>query len=129
MPVDVYLLQVPILLLLMFLFWDVVSILFSQLSAMSKDVKNLMGAMSTPFFWLSGVLFDVKGIHIGWIQVLLNFNPITFFVTSFRGAFYDKTWFWNDTAGCIGFAVVFVVTLLAALFVYKKFNEEVCDVL
>ena len=61
MPVDVYLLQVPILLLLMFLFWDVVSILFSQLSAMSKDVKNLMGAMSTPFFWLSGVLFDVKG--------------------------------------------------------------------
>ena len=129
MPVDVYLLQVPILLLLMFLFWDVVSILFSQLSAMSKDVKNLMGAMSTPFFWLSGVLFDVKGIHIGWIQVLLNFNPITFFVTSFSGAFYDKTWLWNDTAGCIGFAVVFVVTLLAALFVYKKFNEEVCDVL
>ena len=96
MPVDVYLLQVPILLLLMFLFWDVVSILFSQLSAMSMDVKNLMGAMSTPFFWLSGVLFDVKGIHIGWIQVLLNFNPITFFVTSFRGAFYDKTWFWNE---------------------------------
>ena len=129
MPLDVYLLQVPILLVLMFLFWNTVSILFSQLSAMSKDVKNLMSAMSTPFFWLSGVLFDVKDIHIGWVQTMLGFNPITFFVTAFRGAFYDKTWFWNDPSACVGFVVVFAITLLAALFVYKKFNEEVCDVL
>ena len=128
MPLDVYLLQVPILLVLMFLFWNTVSILFSQLSAMSKDVKNLMSAMSTPFFWLSGVLFDVKDIHIGWVQTMLDFNPITFFVTAFR-AFYDKTWFWNDPSACVGFVVVFAITLLAALFVYKKFNEEVCDVL
>ena len=125
MPLDVYLLQVPILLVLMFLFWNTVSILFSQLSAMSKDVKNLMSAMSTPFFWLSGVLFDVKDIHIGWVQTMLDFNPITFFVTAFRGAFYDKTWFWNDPSACVGFVVVFAITLLAALFVYKKFNEEV----
>ena len=129
MPLDVYLLQVPILLVLMFLFWNTVSILFSQLSAMSKDVKNLMSAMSTPFFWLSGVLFDVKDIHIGWVQTMLDFNPITFFVTAFRGAFYDKTWFWNDPSACVGFVVVFAITLLAALFVYKKFNVEVCDVL
>ena len=129
MPLDVYLLQVPTLLVLMFLFWNTVSILFSQLSAMSKDVKNLMSAMSTPFFWLSGVLFDVKDIHIGWVQTMLDFNPITFFVTAFRGAFYDKTWFWNDPSACVGFVVVFAITLLAALFVYKKFNEEVCDVL
>lgn len=129
MPLDVYLLQVPILLVLMFLFWNTVSILFSQLSAMSKDVKNLMSAMSTPFFWLSGVLFDVKDIHIGWVQTMLDFNPITFFVTAFRGAFYDKTWFWNDPSACVGFVVVFAITLLAALFVYKKLNEEVCDVL
>lgn len=129
MPLDVYLLQVPILLVLMFLFWNTVSILFSQLSAMSKDVKNLMSAMSTPFFWLSGVLFDVKDIHIGWVQTMLDFNPITFSVTAFRGAFYDKTWFWNDPSACVGFVVVFAITLLAALFVYKKFNEEVCDVL
>ena len=105
MSFDVYLLQVPVLLLMMFIFWDIVSIMFSQLSAISKDVKNLM------------------------IQVLLYFDPITFFVTSFRGAFYDKTWFWEDPTLCLGFAVVFVVTLALALFVYGKFNEEVADVL
>lgn len=129
MPLDIYLLQVPILLLMMFVFWDIVSLLFSQLSAMSKDVANLMHAMSTPFFWLSGVIFDVNSIHIGWIQTILHLNPITFFVSAFRGAFYDKTWFWENSVACAGFAIAFVVTLVLALLVYKKLNKEVADVL
>lgn len=129
MRFDAYLLQVPILLILMFLFWTVASILFSQLSAMSKDVANLVHAMSTPLFWLSGVLFNIKGVPLEWVQVLLQFNPITFFVTAFRGAFYEKTWFWDDPMACIGFAAAFIITLILALFVYKRFNEEVADVL
>lgn len=129
MQFDMYLLQVPILLVLMFVFWDLVSILFSHLSAISKDVKNLMNAMSTPFFWLSGVIFDVKSVPLDWVQSIMAFNPITFFVTSFRGAFYDKTWFWNDPMLCGGFAAVFVITLALAVLVYKKLNEEVADVL
>lgn len=129
MPLDAYLLQVPILLLMMFVFWDIVSLLFSQLSAMSKDVANLMHAMSTPFFWLSGVIFDVNSIHIGWIQTILHLNPITFFVSAFRGAFYDKTWFWDNHVACAGFVIAFAVTLVLALLVYKKLNKEVADVL
>ena len=88
-----------------------------------------MNAMSTPFFWLSGVIFDVKSVPLDWVQGIMAFNPITFFVTSFRGAFYDKTWFWNDPMLCGGFAVVFVITLALAVLVYKKLNEEVADVL
>ncbi len=126
---DLYLLQVPLLLVLMFFFWDLVSILFSQLSAMSKDVANLMHAMSTPFFWLSGVLFNIKTVNVDWIQVILYFNPITFFVTGFRDAFYDKVWIWDDPKMCLGFVVVFVVTLILACLVYKRLNEEVSDVL
>lgn len=126
---DIYLVQVPILLILMFVFWDMVSILFSQLSAVSKDVANLMYAMSTPFFWLSGVIFDVKSIPVDWIQVILYFNPITFFASAFRDAFYDKAWFWEDPLMLGGFAVVFVITLVLMAVVYKKLHEEVADVL
>ena len=129
MHLDLYLLQVPLLLVLMWLYWNIFSILFSQLSAISKDIKNLMQAFSTPIFWLSGVIFNVRAIHIGWIQRILDFNPVTFFVTSFRCALYDKMWFWENTHLCIGFAIVFVLTLILGLFVYKKLNEEVADVL
>lgn len=129
MTFDPYLLQIPFLLVLMFLFWDVVSILFSQLSAVSKDVANLVHAMSTPFFWLSGVIFNVQSIPIDWIQTILYFNPISFFVSAFRDALYDKTWVWENPMMCAGFAGVFVITLVVAVFVYKRFNEEVADVL
>lgn len=126
---DLYLLQVPFLLILMFIFWTSFSILMSPLCAMSKDMKNLMSALSTPFFWLSGVLFEVRGVGIDWIQNILYFNPITFFVTAFRDALYNKMWIWEDPMLCIGFAIVLAITVIMALLVYKRTNKEVVDVL
>lgn len=126
---DWYLLQVPILLVVMYGFWFFFSLLMSPLCAMSKDMKNLMSALSTPFFWLSGVLFNVNTIDNVLIQTVLYFNPITFFVTGFRAALYDKFWIWEDPMLCIGFMVVFVFTAALALMVYKRTNQEVADVL
>ena len=126
---SIYLLQLPVILLLMFLFWDIFSLLLSLLSGLSKDVANLMKALGTPIFWLSGVIFDVSKIPIGWLQALLDFNPVTFFAVAYRNTFYNHMWFWEDTSMCIGFAIVFVVTLLAALLAYSRLHEEVPDVL
>ena len=128
-PITPYLLQVPILLVLMFIFWNMFSLMISLLSAMSKDVANLMKALSTPVFWLSGVIFDVAKVPIDWVQTVMNYNPVTFFAGAFRDAFYNQTWFWEDVPRLIGFVVVFAVTLLATLWVYHRFNEEVADVL
>ena len=128
MGLDPYLLQVPPLLLLMALFWDMFSIMFSQLSAVSKDLKNIMSALSTPLFWLSGVIFNVKAISIDWVQIALCFNPISFFATGFRCAYYDKVWIWEDPTACLCFLAVFVLTLACMLFVYKRLSEEVVDV-
>ena len=127
--IDLYLLQVPVLLVLMFVFWYFFSMLVSPLCAMSRDVKKLMGALSTPFFWLSGVLFNVRGVGIEAIQAILYFNPITFFVTGFRAALCDKMWVWEDPMLVVGFAIVFFATAGLALFVYKRTNKEVADVL
>lgn len=128
-PLDITLIQIPFLLAMMFMFWDMASILFSQLSAMSKDFSNFMHALSTPFFWLSGVIFNVHAINTEWIQVVLAFNPITFFVSAFRDAIYNHTWFWENTQMLGGFLIVCVVTLFAMGAVYKRLNKEVPDVL
>lgn len=125
---DIHLLQIPLLLLMLFFFWDIFSMLCSQLSAMSKDFFNMMKALSTPFFWLSGVIFNVENIQIDWLRTTLDFNPITFFARAFRAAYYDKVWFWEDTSALIGFCVVFLVTLVCMLLIYKKLHKEVADV-
>ena len=126
---DWYLLQVPLLLVLMFVFWDMFSIMMSQFTAVSKDVKNFMGAITTPLFWLSGVLFSIKDVHIDGVQQVLYFNPISFFVTGFRDALYEKTWIWDDPMLCIGFAIVFALTLAGMLISYSRLDEGVVDVL
>ncbi len=128
-PLDLYLLQVPLLLVMMFVFWNMFSIMLSQLSAISKDVANLMKAFGSPIFWLSGIIFNIDAINIWFIKAIMLFNPVTFFVKAFRAAFYEKTWFWDDTYAFIGFCVVFLVTLITMCWVYKHFNEEVADVL
>lgn len=128
-PLDIYLLQVPVIMLVMVVFWWLFSILMSPLCVMSRDVKNLMSALTTPFFWLSGVIFNVRAIPIEAIQVALYFNPITFFVTAFRDAIYTKEWVWEDPMLLIGFGVVFAITFIMAMIVYARTNEEVVDVL
>ena len=128
MPIDVYLLQVPILFLLMVVFWDMFSMFMSLLSGLSQDFARLINALSTPLFWLSGVIFNVVNIPIGWVQLILLFNPITFFIRAFRAAICDKMWITSDVTACACFAIVFVVTVLACGWAYKRFGEEVPDV-
>ena len=132
MPWDIYMIQVPILLVLMFFFWNAFSVLTSELSGISKDFGQLMKAFNQPCFWLSGILFDMAVLEpagFGWAANIMLFNPITFFCTAFRDATCYKIWFWQDPVffGC--FILVFVVIVLAALLVYRHFNEEVSDVL
>lgn len=128
-PWDIHLIQVPIIMIIMFIFWDAFSMLVSHLAAFSKDMSNLMRALSTPLFWLSGIIFDLSAIKIDWIQSIMNFNPVTTYATVMRDAFCYKTWFWEDPGLTFGFAVVFIVTVVLALFVYSKLNKEVADVL
>jgi teichoic acid transport system permease protein len=127
--VDIYLLQVPLLLVMLMFFWDTFSIMVSPMSALSKDFHNLLIACSTPLFWLSGILFDVKSLPFDWMQTVLYFNPCTFFTVAFRDAFYDKVWFWDDPALLGGFIAVAVAQIIVMCLTTHRFEKEVPDAL
>lgn len=126
---DPYLIQLPLGMLLMVVFFDMFSLLTSSLSALSKDFKNLIKTLSTPLFWLSGIIFNVYSLGIDWLETILMFNPITFFASIYRCAIYDKTWIWDNPTAIIGIVVVFLVTFIATLVVYHRTREEIPDVL
>lgn len=128
-PLDIHLVQVPFLLLVLYAFWWMFSVLMSPLCTISKDLKNLMGSLSTPLFWLSGVIYNVRDLPIEAFQILMYFNPITFFVTAFRDVYYMRIWLWEDPVLCITFAGVFVFTLIVTVIVYKRTCKGVADVL
>ena len=126
---DVHLLQIPLLLALMFIFWTMFSIMTSQLSAMSRDFAYLVRTFTTPVFWLSGVIFNISNIGIDWIETALLFNPVTFFGSSFRMALCYHQWFWESPPMLLGFGIVFMATLIVMAWIYKRLSKEVADVL
>lgn len=132
MPWDIYLLQVPLLMLIMFVYFNMLSIMNSQLSGISRDFGHLMDALNQPLFWLSGVLYNIQVLAkngFTWAANIMLFNPVTFFCTAFRDALCDKVWFWENSAFVGGFAVTFAITFVLMIVVYRHFNEEVSDVL
>lgn len=128
-PLDWYLLQIPVAIVLMFVFFYMFSLTASLLSTISKDFKNLIVTLSTPLFWLSGIIFNVYDLGIGWLETILMFDPITFVASMFRCAVYDKIWIWENPMAVIGFAIVFAAMLVTMLVVYKRTREEVPDVI
>lgn len=114
---------------LMLLYFVLFSIMVSPLSAMSKDFSNFLKAISTPLFWASGIIYNVASLPIDWLQTVLAFNPITFFVQAFRASLCDKFWIWEKPEMLIPFLVVFALTAFAAVRNYKNLRRDVADVL
>lgn len=130
-PLDVYLLQVPVIFVLMYAFWWSFGVLCSFMSAMSKDFNQLLHALQQPLFWLSGVIFSVQGVieHLHVMQYVFYIDPITFFAESMRSAFYYKTWIWEDPIFLVSFFVIFALQVAFMCFIYKRTHEEVADVI
>ncbi|MFQ7473713.1 MAG: ABC transporter permease [Anaerovoracaceae bacterium] len=124
-----YILQLPIYLIMMVVFFTFWSLFASMLSAMSKDFLNLVKSFVTPVFWLSGIMYDVSKIKVDWIQNVMMFNPVSYFATGYRNIFIYEKWIWEDRIGFVCFMVVFVLMAAAAVWAYNRTVKEIPDIL
>ena len=128
-PPTIYLLQMPFYMLLMFIFFTIWSLFASLLSSMSKDFGNLVKAMVTAVFWLSGILWNPETITIGWVKKILMINPVTYLTTGFRNCFINQVWFWEQPKRLLYFGIVTAIMLILTIWTYKKLRKEIPDVL
>ena len=126
---DIYWLQIPLYMFMMWLFFTVWGLFAGVMSAMSKDFLNLVKSMIQALFWLSGVLYDVNKIEHATVRTILKFNPITVSSSGYRKAFIYKEWFWEDKIELLGYCTVLVILVLLALWAYGKLRKEIPDVL
>lgn len=126
---DIYYLQLPFYMLLMFIFFTFWSIFAGVLSAMSRDFLNLVKALVTALFWLSGILYDATKIEQTWIKNIFLFNPVTIIANGYRNVFVYKTWFWETPMEMRNFAIVTVVMAILAVWAYQKLRKDIPDVL
>ena len=130
---DIHVLQFPLLIVLLYILAVGWSLMVSSLSAFSTDFLNFVKAMTTPLFWLSGILWDISKIHIGIVNKILLFNPVTFIVTGYRQIFVPdeafKGWLWDDPVFFACGVGTILVTFVVGVFVYSRLREDIPDVI
>lgn len=128
-PADAYMLQLPVYLVLMFVFFTMWSMFASLLSAMSKDFANVVNSFVMAVFWVSGIMWDVNRIDDPVLSKVLQFNPVTFLATGYRNVFIYKRWFFEDTFALVAFAIMLVGMFGLALYTFHRLRRDIADVL
>ncbi len=126
--------QLPIYMLLMFLFFNAWSLFAGLVSAMSRDFANLVKAFNVAVFWLSGVLWNIENVKDSpMIYRILMLNPITFICYGYRICFIEGanggTWFFEQPKRLLYFLCWYLILVLLSFWAYKKLRKEIPDVL
>jgi ABC-type polysaccharide/polyol phosphate export permease len=117
--------QIPVLLALMIVYWYFFTLLTASIGTLSDDFAMFVRILTQPFFWTSGVIFDVSFIQNSIFQVYLKINPFAFFITAFRKTVHDEEWVFADVDLFVPFVCVFIVTAILACITYHKMKLEV----
>lgn len=125
----IYYLQIPIYILLMFVFFTGWALFAANIAAMSKDFANLVKSFISAVFWLSGIIWDSESIQILWLKKLLRLNPVTYLANGFRNCYINQTWIWEQPERFLYFAIATTIMWILAIWSYKKFRKEIPDVL
>lgn len=129
-PPTVYLLQLPIYMLLMFMFFNAWSLFAGMVSAISKDFSNLIKSVNIGIFWLSGVIWNVDNVADNkLLKTIMTLNPVTYICYGYRNCFVNHKWFFEEPEKLIAFLVWYVVLAVLSLWAYKKLRKEIPDVL
>lgn len=126
---DIYWLQLPVYMLLMFLFFTAWSLFAGMIAVVSKDFLHLVRSSTTVLFWMSAILYDSRKIKSDVFRRILRYNPITIIVNGYRNAFIYKAWFWEKWTELRNFGIVFLIMVLLAVWAYKRLVKEIPDVL
>ena len=126
---DIYWLQIPFYIFIMFMFFSVWSLFSAILSTFSKDFFQLVKSFTIMLFWISGVMYDVTRIDSDIIRKVMLFNPVTVLINGFRNSFIYKEWFWENMNETCNLMICFVVLTGLAVFAYSRLEREIVDVL
>lgn len=126
---DLYWLQIPLYILMMFLFFTAWGLFAGVLSVISKDFMQLVRSSTMALFWFSGIMYESKNVTNEALRTVLLFNPVTIIVNGFRNSFINKVWFWECGQEMRNFLIAYALMCLLATWTYKKLYKYIPDLL
>ena len=111
----------PLLVIMLTVFCTGLSFLISALSVFFRDVMHLWGVLMTAWTYMTPLFYPYEMLE-GWMQAIMQFNPMFHYVTFFRDIMM-----WNTNPGlmecliCLGMAVV---TFAVGYLVFRKTESK-----
>lgn len=126
---DVYYLQIPICMLMMFVLFSLWGIFAGMVTCICKDVGNFIRTLTRFFFWTSGIFYSIDKIPNDIIREILSLNPMAIIVDGYRKSLINKVWLFEDKVAMIEYFGALFITLLLATWAFKRLRKEIPDIL
>ncbi len=117
---SIYWLQLPIYVFLTLLFiyiWVYMTALMNMLSA---DIVEFIKTIKTAFFWLSGILFNIRGRS----NIFFKINPISFIAEGYRNVFAYHVWIWEQKHLLLNFCIVLLLMTTVTYILNKRIEKR-----
>ena len=101
----------------------------APMAAFSKDFENMVVSIMAGVFWLSGIVYNSYDLGIPWLEKVMLFNPINFFVNGYRNTFIYNTWFYENEIELVIFLAEFLLVFAFGIFNYNRLRKTLPDVL
>ncbi len=123
--------QLPLMILLSFVFMLFWSLFISPFASISKDVNNLLAILPMFLQWVSGLFLPLSGNQYNEpIGIIFRINPLNFLLDGVRNSMTGASWFWNDGISLISFVIcILILGLLAGTVSRKKIKKITVDLI
>ena len=111
----------PFIVAMVAIFTAGLGMLISALSVFFRDVMHLWGVVTTAWMYLTPLFYPVDMLA-GWMQTVMQFNPMYHYVTFFRSIMM-----WNTNPGGIECLICFgmaAITFLVGFLVFRKTQSK-----
>ena len=122
---SIYWLEIPIYIAFTIMFLYVWVLMTALMNVMSNDILEFIKTIRSAFFWLSGILFNVKGRG----SRVFTYNPICYLAQGFRNVFAYHVWVWEERRLLFNFAVVMFILTTITFLLYKRLEKRLPEML
>ena len=117
---SLWVLAIPVIGAVQFVFTLAMGILFAALNAFFRDIQNVLRHGLRMWFYLSPALYSLDKLSAAHptLGAIMAFNPMSILFTSYRSVTYDtRAPDWLGLLGLLGFSAVL---LLVAVYIFKR---------
>ena len=122
---SVYWLQIPIYVALTVMFLYIWVLMTALMNTLSADIVEFIKTIKTAFFWLSGILFNIRGRR----SLFFALNPISYLAEGFRNCFAYHIWIWDEKKLLLCFALVNLFMLLISFLLYRRLEKKMPELI